>query len=59
MARKLKAAVAQLGPIHLADTRAMVVNRLMALMREAHAGGATFVVFPELAFVAETGPALV
>jgi len=29
----LKAAVAQLGPIHLADTRAAVVKRLMALMR--------------------------
>jgi N-carbamoyl-D-amino-acid hydrolase len=49
MARKLKAAVAQLGPIHLADARAAVVKRLMALMREAHAGDAEFVVFPELA----------
>src|SRR6266851_8953089 len=47
--RKLKAAVAQLGPIHLADTRSAVVSRLTALMREAHAGGAQFVVFPELA----------
>src|SRR5437870_12880766 len=45
----LKAAVAQLGPIHLADSRAAVVKRLMAMMREAHAGGAKFVVFPELA----------
>ena len=49
MSRKLKAAVAQLGPIHLADTRTAVVKRLMALMREAHDGGAEFVVFPELA----------
>ena len=49
MSRKLKAAVAQLGPIHLADTRVAVVKRLMALMREAHAAGAEFVVFPELA----------
>ena len=49
MSRKLKAAVAQLGPIHLADTRTAVVKRLMALMREAHAAGAEFVVFPELA----------
>src|ERR1700730_648703 len=49
MPRSLKAAVAQLGPIHLADTRSAVVKRLMALMREAHAGGARFVVFPELA----------
>jgi predicted amidohydrolase len=49
VSHKLKAAVAQLGPIHLADTRTAVVKRLMALMREAHAGGAEFVVFPELA----------
>ena len=49
MARKLKAAVAQLGPIHLADTRSAVVERLMAMMREAHAAGARFVVYPELA----------
>ena len=49
MARKLKASVAQLGPIHLADTRSAVVRRLMAMMREAHAAGARFVVFPELA----------
>ena len=49
MPRKLKAAVAQLGPIHLADTRTAVVKRLIALMREAHAAGAEFVVFPELA----------
>jgi predicted amidohydrolase len=49
MSRKLKASVAQLGPIHLADTRSQVVKRLMAMMREAHAAGARFVVFPELA----------
>jgi N-carbamoyl-D-amino-acid hydrolase len=49
MSRKLRAAVAQLGPIHLADSRHAVVKRLMAMLREAHAGGATFVVFPELA----------
>ena len=49
MSRKLRAAVAQLGPIHLADSREAVVKRLMALLREAHAGGARFVVFPELA----------
>ena len=49
LARKLHAAVAQLGPIHLADSRASVVKRLMAMMREAHASGARFVVFPELA----------
>ena len=49
MSRHLRAAVAQLGPIHLADSRAAVVKRLIALLREAHAGGAEFVVFPELA----------
>jgi N-carbamoyl-D-amino-acid hydrolase len=49
MARKLKAAVAQLGPIHLADTRSAVVARLTGLMHEAHSAGAEFVVFPELA----------
>jgi predicted amidohydrolase len=49
MARKLDAAVAQLGPIHLADSRKSVVARLMALLGEAHRRGARFVVFPELA----------
>jgi predicted amidohydrolase len=49
MSRKLRAAVAQLGPIHLADSRTAVVKRLIALLREAHADGARFVVFPELA----------
>jgi len=49
MPRKLDAAVAQLGPIHLADSRGSVVRRLMAMMREAHGRGARFVVFPELA----------
>src|SRR5437899_1590675 len=49
VSRKLRAAVAQLGPIHLADSRAAVVQRLIALLREAHGTGARFVVFPELA----------
>src|ERR1700704_3107682 len=49
VSRKLRAAVAQLGPIHLADSRAAVVKRLIALLREAHGTGARFVVFPELA----------
>ncbi len=49
MPRKLNAAVAQLGPIHLADSRGSVVRRLMAMMHEAHGRGARFVVFPELA----------
>src|ERR1043165_8165305 len=49
MSRHLKIAAAQLGPIQLADTREAVVKRLIALMREAHAQGARFIVFPELA----------
>ena len=49
MSRHLKIACAQLGPIQRADTREAVVARLIALMREAHARGARFVVFPELA----------
>ena len=49
MSRHLKIAAAQVGPIHLADTREAVVKRLIALMREAHAQGARFIVFPELA----------
>ena len=49
MKRPFPMAVAQLGPIHLADTRAAVVKRLLDLLREAHAYSAKFVVFPELA----------
>jgi predicted amidohydrolase len=49
MSRKLRAAVAQMGPVHLADDRRSVVRRLLEMLREAHAGGARFVVFPELA----------
>ena len=50
MARNLKIAAAQLGPLHKADSRAVAVNRLMDLLKEAHGMGAKFVVFPELAF---------
>jgi predicted amidohydrolase len=46
---KFAMAVAQLGPIHLADTRESVVRRLLSLMREAAGRGARYVVFPELA----------
>jgi len=49
MSRNLKIAAAQLGPIHLADTREAAVKRLIALMREARGQGARFIVFPELA----------
>jgi predicted amidohydrolase len=50
MSRKLRIAAAQLGPINLADSRASVVKRLVAMLREAAGMGAKFVVFPELAF---------
>jgi predicted amidohydrolase len=49
MKRPFPLAVAQLGPIHLADTRESVVARLIELLREAHGRSAKFVVFPELA----------
>src|SRR5258705_9503307 len=50
MARHLKIAAAQLGPLHKADSRAVAVKRLTNLLKEAHGMGARFVVFPELAF---------
>src|SRR5207245_4604017 len=50
MSRHLKIAAAQLGPLHRADSRSSAVKRLVNLLREAHAMGAKFVVFPELAF---------
>ncbi|MCU0946537.1 MAG: N-carbamoyl-D-amino-acid hydrolase [Rubritepida sp.] len=49
MARHRRIAAAQLGPIHLADTREAAAKRLAALFREAVGMGAKFVVFPELA----------
>jgi predicted amidohydrolase len=50
MARHLRIAAAQLGPLHLSDTRAAATQRLVNLLRAAHGMGAKFVVFPELAF---------
>ncbi len=49
MARHLKIAAAQLGPIQLADSRSAATTRLVNLLREAHGMGAKFVVFPEMA----------
>jgi predicted amidohydrolase len=49
MARHLKIASAQLGPLNLSDTREAAVKRLVALFREAVGMGARFIVFPELA----------
>ncbi|WP_312409444.1 N-carbamoyl-D-amino-acid hydrolase [Comamonas sp.] len=47
--RKLGLAVAQMGPVHLSDSRSAVVQRLVAMLQEAKARGAEMVVFPELA----------
>lgn len=47
--RSIGLAVAQLGAVNLADSRASVVRRLLDMMREARSRGAEFVVFPELA----------
>lgn len=49
MSRKEIFAVAQMGPVHLADTKQAVVKRLIEMLREAHGRGATWVTFPELA----------
>ncbi len=49
MTRRLGIAAAQLGAVNLADTREVVVKRLVELFREAIGRGARFVVFPELA----------
>jgi predicted amidohydrolase len=47
--REVVVAAAQMGPIARDDTRATVVERLLALLRTAHSRGAELVVFPELA----------
>lgn len=47
--RRMGLAVAQMGPVHLEDSRTMVVKRLVEMIREAKSRSATFVVFPELA----------
>ena len=47
--RNLNVAAAQLGPIQRNDDRKSVVNRLVSLLRDAHAKKAELVVFPELA----------
>lgn len=47
--RMLGLAVAQMGPVNLADSREAVVARLVEMLREAKSRGAEVVVFPELA----------
>jgi len=49
MPRVVTIAAAQLGPIARSDSRAMVVERLIAHLREAKRMGCDLVVFPELA----------
>ena len=49
MSRLIKVAAAQLGPVQRQDDRTSVVQRLIALLREAHSRKAELVVFPELA----------
>jgi N-carbamoyl-D-amino-acid hydrolase len=49
VARFVNVAVGQLGPVARSETRAEVVLRLMALMRQAHANGCDLIVYPELA----------
>ena len=49
MKRPFPLAVAQMGPIHLADSRESCVTRLVDMLREAGSRSAKFVVFPELA----------
>ena len=50
MARRVRIAGAQMGPVQRADSRARTLARLIALLEEAAKRGANLVVFPELAF---------
>jgi predicted amidohydrolase len=49
MSRIVTVGAAQLGPIARSETRPRVVQRLIALMRQAKAAGCDLVVYPELA----------
>jgi predicted amidohydrolase len=49
MSRFLTVAAAQMGPVQRDHNREQVVQRLIAMLREAHAMDAELVVFPELA----------
>lgn len=47
--RLLTVAMAQMGPVQLADTRSATLDRMLALLNSAAEQGAKLVVFPELA----------
>lgn len=49
MTRMLTIGAAQMGPIQADHSRTAVVERLLELLRKAHASGCELVVFPELA----------
>lgn len=49
MSRNIRVGAAQLGPIQLADTREVVVERMLALLHQAHEERCSLVVYPELA----------
>jgi len=49
MSRIITVGAAQLGPIQKGDSRAEVVQRLIALLNDGHKAGCDLVVFPELA----------
>ena len=49
MSRIITVGAAQLGPVQKEHTRAQVVQRLVALLRQASENGCDLVVFPELA----------
>lgn len=50
MARSLRIAGAQMGPVQRDDPRARTLDRLAAMLEQAARQGASLVVFPELAF---------
>ncbi len=50
MPRTIRVAAAQMGPTQLGDPRPNTLARMIVLLEQAAAAGATLVVFPELAF---------
>ena len=54
MTRTVTIGAAQVGPIPLADTRSVVVERLISLLRQGADAECDLVVFPELAPVSYT-----